>query len=40
MARTLVALGCPMTAINPPELRDELLNIAAQITKFARSEAS
>jgi predicted DNA-binding transcriptional regulator YafY len=40
MARTLIALGCPMKAINPPELRSELLNIAARITEFAGSDES
>jgi predicted DNA-binding transcriptional regulator YafY len=40
MARTLIALGCPMQIVDPPELRAELLNIAAQIVRFAETGSS
>lgn len=38
MARILVAIGCPIKVINPPELRTELLNIASQIMRFAQDD--
>jgi predicted DNA-binding transcriptional regulator YafY len=31
MARMFIALGCPMTILNPPELRDTFLKIADEI---------
>jgi len=40
MAHRLIALGCPLTVIDPPELRDELLAIAAQITQYAQEPAN
>lgn len=37
MARTLIMLGCPLEIIEPPELRIELLNIAAQIVSYTEA---
>lgn len=36
MARVLIGLGCPLKAIHPPELRAELLSIAARVSQYAR----
>jgi predicted DNA-binding transcriptional regulator YafY len=35
MARWMIGLGCPLTIINPPELREAFLKIAAEITQIA-----
>jgi predicted DNA-binding transcriptional regulator YafY len=37
MARQLIALGCPLTIIEPPELRETFLNIAAELTRIAQA---
>jgi predicted DNA-binding transcriptional regulator YafY len=34
-ARTLIALGCPLTILNPPELREVFLQIADEIRQVA-----
>lgn len=39
MARWMIGLGCPITIINPPELRDAFLKIAAEITQMALTPA-
>ena len=36
IAHLLVGLGCPITVIEPPELRDEFLRIAEEIREFAQ----
>lgn len=38
MARTLIRLGCPFTVLHPPELRQALRQIAADITRFAADD--
>ena len=35
MARFLVGLGCPFTVLDPPELRDALRTLAAEIVRMA-----
>jgi predicted DNA-binding transcriptional regulator YafY len=37
MARRLVALGCPMTIVGPPELRAAFLKLSAEIAEIARA---
>jgi hypothetical protein len=37
MARRLVALGCPLTIVGPPELRAAFLKLAAEIAEIARA---
>jgi predicted DNA-binding transcriptional regulator YafY len=37
MARRLIALGCPLAIVGPPELREAFLNIAMEITRTARA---
>ncbi|MDQ3809291.1 MAG: YafY family transcriptional regulator [Chloroflexota bacterium] len=36
MARLLVQIGCPVTVIDPPELRDALRALARQVAGYAR----
>jgi predicted DNA-binding transcriptional regulator YafY len=40
MARRLVALGCPLTIIEPPELRAAFLKLSAEIREIARRQAN
>jgi predicted DNA-binding transcriptional regulator YafY len=40
MARTLVQIGCPFRVLHPPELRQEIREIAKQMTRYARRGAS
>lgn len=37
MARILIGLGCPLKAIQPPELREELLSVAARVSQYAQA---
>jgi predicted DNA-binding transcriptional regulator YafY len=38
MARSLIALGCPLTIVEPPELRAAFLKLSAQIAEIARKK--
>jgi predicted DNA-binding transcriptional regulator YafY len=40
MARVLIGLGCPLKAIRPPELRTELLSIAARVSQYAQGDGA